>query len=909
MKRLLLLVTAVWLMAFGAMAQGTKDCRGVVTDANGEPVIGATLQVPGTQVGTITDIDGKFTIKVPANAKELKISAVGYKGKTLKPEAQLGTVVLEIEATMLQDVVVTQSVAKTRQTPVAISEVSAGQIDIKLGNQEFPEVLKTTPGVWATKDGGGYGDAKINMRGFQSANVAVLINGIPVNDMEWGGVYWSNWAGLSDVTSSMQTQRGLGASLLSAPSVGGTINIITRSLDAKKGGNVWFGMGNDGMYQEGLTLSTGLMDNGWAVTILGSHRSGDGYVQGAWFEAWNYFVNVSKRINDAHQLSFTAFGSPQEHNKRSSADGLTIEGWQEARQWMGDGDRYKYNPTFGYDSNGNIRSSNKNTYHKPQMSLAHIWQIDYKSSLSTSVYASLASGGGYSGQGRGTYNGNSISYSSWYGASNGVVNTLFRKADGTFAYDEIEEMNRKSTTGSNMVMSQSNNSHEWYGLVSTYKNEIIPQKFTLTAGLDIRYYVGHHNNKIIDLYGGEYYIDDSSRKNVKVENNAAAADPNFMYQKLGVGDVVYRDYDGHTHQEGAYLQGEYTMFDGKLNFVLSGSLSNTGYWRVDNFYYDKEHAKSDKYNFLGGTVKGGVNYNIDRHNNVYVNAGYISRAPFFSQGVFLSSAVSNAANPDPINEKIVSVEAGYGFRSPVFSADVNAYYTKWLDKTTTRGGDITSGDHAGDRYYLNMSGVDARHMGIEANFVYKPTNWVEFNGMISWGDYEWASNAKGYFYNQQGQPLADLRGNVASGILAEDHAYATLNQKGVKVGGSAQTTAAAGVTFRPFKGARIGADWVVNARNYSDYSVSSSNYTANSEINVEKPWQIPWGNQLDLNASYTFKLGNTNATLSGNVHNLLNNYYVMDAYTTTSEQGAWNNAYRVFYSFGRTFSIRMKVRF
>ena len=879
------------------------------SDANGEPVIGATLQVPGTQVGTITDIDGKFTIKVPANAKELKISAVGYKGKTLKPEAQLGTVVLEIEATMLQDVVVTQSVAKTRQTPVAISEVSAGQIDIKLGNQEFPEVLKTTPGVWATKDGGGYGDAKINMRGFQSANVAVLINGIPVNDMEWGGVYWSNWAGLSDVTSSMQTQRGLGASLLSAPSVGGTINIITRSLDAKKGGNVWFGMGNDGMYQEGLTLSTGLMDNGWAVTILGSHRSGDGYVQGAWFEAWNYFVNVSKRINDAHQLSFTAFGSPQEHNKRSSADGLTIEGWQEARQWMGDGDRYKYNPTFGYDSNGNIRSSNKNTYHKPQMSLAHIWQIDYKSSLSTSVYASLASGGGYSGQGRGTYNGNSISYSSWYGASNGVVNTLFRKADGTFAYDEIEEMNRKSTTGSNMVMSQSNNSHEWYGLVSSNKNEIIPQKFTLTAGLDIRYYVGHHNNKIIDLYGGEYYIDDSSRKNVKVENNAAAADPNFMYQKLGVGDVVYRDYDGHTHQEGAYLQGEYTMFDGKLNFVLSGSLSNTGYWRVDNFYYDKEHAKSDKYNFLGGTVKGGVNYNIDRHNNVYVNAGYISRAPFFSQGVFLSSAVSNAANPDPINEKIVSVEAGYGFRSPVFSADVNAYYTKWLDKTTTRGGDITSGDHAGDRYYLNMSGVDARHMGIEANFVYKPTNWLEFNGMISWGDYEWASNAKGYFYNQQGQPLADLRGNVASGILAAAHAYATLNQKGVKVGGSAQTTAAAGVTFRPFKGARIGADWGVNARNYSDYSVSSSNYTANSEINVEKPWQIPWGNQLDLNASYTFKLGNTNATLSGNVHNLLNNYYVMDAYTTTSEQGAWNNAYRVFYSFGRTFSIRMKVRF
>ena len=905
MKRLLLLTATILIMAFGAVqAQNAYDCRGIVTEKNGDPIIGATLQIPGTQVGTITDVDGKFTLKAPGNAKEIKISAIGFKGVTLKPARNMGTIVLEVESTMLQDVVVTQSVAKTRMTPVAISEIGQGTIDIKLGNQEFPEVLKTTPGVWATKDGGGFGDSKINMRGFKSANVAVLVNGIPVNDMEWGGVYWSNWAGLSDVTSSMQTQRGLGASLLSAPSVGGTINIITKSLDAKKGGKVWFGMGNDGMYQEGITLSTGLMDNGWAVTLLGSHRSGDGYVQGTFFEAWNYFVNISKRINDRHQLSFTAFGSPQQHNKRSSQDGLTIEGWQDVRQYMGDDCRYKYNPTFGYDSHGKVRSSNLNTYHKPQISLAHIWQIDYKSSLSTSAYVSISKGGGYSGQGRGSY-----SYSNWYGASNGTLNTLFRKADGTFAYDEIEAMNAESTTGSNMIMSQSNNSHEWYGLVSTYKNELLPKKLTLTAGLDIRYYVGHHNNKIVDLYGGDYYMDDSSRKNVKAENNAAAADPNFMYEKLSVGDVVYRDYDGHTHQEGAYLQGEYTMLDGKFNFVLSGSLSNTGYWRVDNFYYDKEHAESEKLNFIAGTVKGGVNYNIDRHNNVFVNAGYISRAPFFSGGAFLTSNVSNATNPNAINEKIVSVEGGYGYRSKVFSADVNAYYTLWKDKTTTRSGEISSGEHAGDRYYLNMQGVNARHAGVEVNFVYKPTNWVELNGMLSWGDYVWDSNAKGYFYNQNGQPLADLRGTVASGILADDHAYTVLNQKGIKVGGSAQTTASVGATFRPFKGFRIGADWVINARNYSDYEVSSSNYTANSEINVADPWKIPWGNQIDLNASYSFKMGNTNATLSGNVHNLGNHYYVMDAFTSTDKVGAWDNAYRVFYSFGRTFSLRLKVSF
>ena len=148
--------------------------------------------------------------------------------------------------------------------------------------------------------------------------------------------------------------------------------------------------------------------------------------------------------------------------------------------------------------------------------------------MSSAAYLSIARGGGYSGQGRGTLaDGTSLSYSSWYGASNGVLNTLFRNPDGTFAYDKIQEMNATSTTGSNLVMAKSNNAHEWYGLVSTYKNELLPKKLTLTAGLDMRYYVGRHNNEIVDLYDGEYYMDDSSRSGVSAANNAAAADPHW----------------------------------------------------------------------------------------------------------------------------------------------------------------------------------------------------------------------------------------------------------------------------------------------------------------------------------------------------------------------------------------------
>ena len=911
MRKLLSVFLVMCLaLGIGASAQATMKCQGTVVDETNEPLVGVSVVITNGKAVGVTDIDGKFSVNVPKNTKTLTLSYVGYKPVTAGARSSMGTISMEPDAEMLKDVVVTQSLAKTRQTPVALSQINASDIELKLGTQELPEVLKTTPGVWATKDGGGFGDAKINMRGFKSANVAVLVNGIPVNDMEWGGVYWSNWAGLGDVASNIQTQRGLGAAILSAPSVGGTINITTRSLDAEKGGSVWYGFGNDGMNNIGLKVSTGLMKNGWAVTVLGSRKWGDGYVQGTWFNSYNYFVNVSKRINDRHQLSLTAFGAPQKHNKRSSQDGLTIMNYQTmAKDWMDGDSPYKYNATFGYDNQGQKRTSNLNMYHKPQISLAHIWQIDHKSSLSTTIYASLASGGGYSGQGRGSYNGVNLSNTSWYGATDGVPNTLFRNPDGTFGYNLIQDMNEKSTTGSNMVMANQHNNHEWYGLVSTYTNKFLEETLSFTAGIDMRYYIGHHKNTIVDLYNGEYYMDDSSRKNVKAENNYLAADPNWRYEKLGVGDVVYRNYDGHTHQEGAYVQGEYTMFNRRLNIVASGSLSNTGYQRIDHFYYDKAHAKSDSYNFLGGTAKLGANYNIDRHNNVYFNVGYISRAPFFSQGVFLSSNVSNAANPDPINEKVFSAEIGYGYSSPVFSAIVNGYYTKWLDKTTTRSGNIEQGEHAGDRYYMNMSGVDARHMGVEVNFTYVPTRWLEVTGMLSLGNYEWASNATGYFYNQLGQPLKDLAGNLASGILAEDHAHATLMQKDRKVGGSAQTTAALGVQFRPFKGFRIGADWTVAARNYSDYTISTSSYTANGTVKVADPWEIPWGNQLDLNASYRFKIGGVDATLSGNVHNLFNYNYVVDAYTNSGVDGTWDKAFRVFYSFGRTYSMKLRVNF
>lgn len=866
----------------------------VVDQSTKEPLIGVTVLHEKSQEGTITDIDGKFELKVPAGKQQLKISYVGYNSATVSVSNGENVVVeLDADVVALKDVTVTSSVAIARKTPVAISTIDPIVIEEKLGTQEFPELLKSTPGVYATKQGGGYGDSKINMRGFQSANIAVMVNGVPMNDMEWGGVYWSNWAGLSDVTRSMQTQRGLGASKVSAPSVGGSINILTRTTDAKKGGAVSYQMGNDGYNKVVFNVSTGLMENGWAFSILGGKTWGDGYIQGTDFEAYNYFVNISKVINSDHSLSFTAFGSPQWHNQRSNYDGLTIEGWQQVKNYMNGDSPYKYNPTYGFGRNGERKTSAHNEYHKPQLSLNHNWQINTKSSLSTSLYTSLGRGSGYSGQSTSEYSGY------WYGSSDGVLNMQLRNEDGTFAYDRVYDINEASESGSQMAMSKSVNNHNWYGLLSTYTTSL-PYNIDFYAGLDLRYYKGTHTNELIDLYGGDYYID-RYRKNVNAANNSAASDSEFAMRKLGVGDVVYRDYDGHVLSEGVFTQAEMNL--DKLNLFVAGSLSNTTYWRYDRFYYDAENAKSDKLNFIGYTAKGGANYNVTGNHNVFGNIGYISRAPFFSGGAFLSATNSNVTNPDAVNEKIFSVEVGYGYRSRFLSANLNVYRTKWMDKTMAKT--VTTQD--GDRANLNMQGVDALHQGIEFDFVAKPTKWLDITGMVSIGDWKWDNDAKGYFYTSGGEPLADNKGNVASAPQAPDHASMTLKLEGTRVGGSAQTTFALGAKVKLTKDIRFGLDYTHFARNYADWAINANDIVINGEKTYYQPWEIPQAGVLDANASYSFNIGKVRAIVSGNVQNLLDQTYITDAYDGGGQD--WTKAYRVFYGYGRNYSIRLKMMF
>jgi len=143
-----------------------------------------------------------------------------------------------------------------------------------------------------------------------------MIYGVPQNDMENGWVYWSNWDGVGDATSSIQMQRGLSAVNLATPSIGGTMNIITDPTSMQRGGKVKQELGDGSFLKTTVNLNTGLI-MGDKVALSGTivRKTGDGIIGGNWTDAWAYYFGASYAANETNRFELYAVGAPQRHGQ------------------------------------------------------------------------------------------------------------------------------------------------------------------------------------------------------------------------------------------------------------------------------------------------------------------------------------------------------------------------------------------------------------------------------------------------------------------------------------------------------------------------------------------------------------------------------------------------------------------
>ena len=404
-----IILAIVFIIAFLSVSAQKGKITGVVRDAMTKETIPGVNIVYAEGKGTTTDINGFFSISgLSAGEYTLTISYVGYVTQKSVIKLKDNTIVLDfnLSTVTLSEVEVVADIAKNRETPVAFVNILPAKLQEELGSQDLPMILNTTPGVYATQQGGGDGDARINIRGFSQRNVAVMIDGIPVNDMENGWVYWSNWFGLDAVTRSVQVQRGLGASKLAIPSVGGTMNILTTGISNKKEISLKQEVGSDNYLRTTLSYNSGKLPHGWGVTAAGSYKYNSGWVDQTQSSGWFYYLKIDKSIGK-HIISITASGAPQKHSQRPYKEGIATYDMSKARElgidsfppkYFGLGTQYNQNWGYierwfmedGKKKYNNLErlSSSVNYFHKTQFTLRDFWNVNDKVYLSNILYLS-----------------------------------------------------------------------------------------------------------------------------------------------------------------------------------------------------------------------------------------------------------------------------------------------------------------------------------------------------------------------------------------------------------------------------------------------------------------------------------------------------------------------------------------
>ena len=778
--------------------------------------------------------------------------------------------------------------AEDRKTPVAVSTITGEEIQKKIGTQDITMTLANTPSIYVAGQSGAFGDTRIAVRGFGQDNTAFMLNGQPINGMEDGKMYWSNWSGMNDIANVVQIQRGLGASKLAISSVGGTVNFVMRSTSKQQGGFAYAGFANDNYLKTTFSYDTGENDNGWSTSFLLTHWQGDGYAEGTFGQGQTYFFSLGYKMNDKHNFNFLMTGAPQWHDQNFTKSIAT---------YLDKG--RKYNNNYGYYGDRYL-TERRNFYHKPVFNLNWDYKIDDKSSLSTVLYASTGNGGGTGGRGQ-----------------------RIRTDEGYIDYDAIYAYNL-STSGAGgnyaaeggYVTRASMNMHNWLGAVSNYETQL-SDNLTFNVGVDLRTYYGEHFRIVENFHGLTSWQENIRLRDQNNNHQTYGTYGTYKYvvatESMGANpwEATFNNFD--EDQKIAYSNDERISYGGlftQLEYVnddfsafFQGSVSQTMYQRWDHYQYADQSLidgtssqwtgealpdgitdgqKSEKADNFGYNAKAGVGFGVGENGQAYVNAGYYSRAPYFDN-IYLN--YTNQINPNTSNETIIGLEAGYVYEVPNFSARVDLYRTSWADR-------VTSSFYVDDDvvFYNISEGVTQVHQGVEVSFSAKPQEDVPYTlkGFLSVGDWIY-----------EGDAITRLQDEDQNVISTE-----TVDVDGGKVGDAAQFSAGLGLDVDLAERFSFDSD----IRFYDDLYANVGAVKENLEL--------PSYHVVDMGLSYKMFVNDGTLDIRLNVNNVFDNVYISELRSAIAAgEGTGvlydgiDTANQGYFGLGRTWNVGLRYNF
>jgi hypothetical protein len=928
--KLLLFISC--LFSFSLLQAANIEVTGFVRDGETKlPLEGVVVTIETTGKSTLTDSNGEFIFfNVPEGEQTFTFTLEGFISQSLKSfigntndlSVQLG----DIELFPVSQ----ESGLLNKEDFIPTISLADEEFVDENENQNISGILTASRDIFVSTAAFTFGPARFRIRGYDSENTFIYINGVPFNELENGRVFWNAWGGLNDVFRNRETEIGLNPTAYSFGGVGGASAIDTRASSQRKQIRLTQSFSNRSYDLRTMaTWSTGMMDNGWAVSVSGSHRyAGEGYIPGTFYDSWSYFLSVDRRLNDKHLLNFNVFGSPTKRGRNAA-------GVPELYELSGSN---YYNPNWGFQD-GRKRNARVSNINQPVAILRHDWNISNTATLTTAVSYQAGRNGSTAidwfdaADPRPDYYRNLPSFYRINGedASADALADILRNDESArqIQWDDFYEANRLSTLDekfdfliegqevvgnwSQYILEDRRFDTEEFSFYSNYQ-QAVNERLTVSGGLSYRSQTQSNFKVVDDLLGGDYTVDVDRfvlRDSLVSNPNVAQNDLNNPNRIVREGDVFGYNYDIDIREVNLWGQAELSLK--KVDLFFAANVSNNRFWRTGKYlnarFPDSSFGESEKQSFTNFGLKGGGTYKIDGRNYLFANAIYQTRAPF-TRNAYVSPRTRDQLAPGLQNEVITSAEGGYLLRSPFIKARASAYYTQF------------SGRNQNYRFFIDNLGfgnvvwsdVDQLNYGAELAVEAKITSSLSVSAVAALGNYVYNDEARVHrFEDVRNEP------DVVFGPEGDE-----LFLDGLQVTNGPQNAYTLGLQLRP-KGYWFAylnfnyydrvfiAPYPLNRWSETVVGLDPQSPEYESIIN---PFRPDGAFTMDFFGGKSFKFGDVFLYLNVGVNNVLDNQnfitggfeqFRFDFDVRDGEDSNFQPRY--FYLFGRNYFVNISFRF